>query len=233
MADNMIRNCSNCNIELTYSSRSNLLRANRVNSLCRKCGCNKPERLKKISETHLGKKRDASVGEKISKIKMGHIVSEETRVKIRNAQLGEKGNMYGKENKWGSHSDEAKQKMSEFRKGKKLSDETRQKMSLSAIKRIENGNGSINPNYNPAACKIIDDYGTKHGYNFQHAENGGEVQILRYWLDGYDKDKNVVIEYYEKKHKNTTEQDARRKQEIVDHLDCKFIELREENYIGN
>jgi len=110
--------------------------------------------------------------------------------------------------------------------------EVRKSLRLSAISRIEqnklNGN-QLNPNYNPEACKIIDEYGKKHGYNFQHAENGGEHHIkeLGYFVDGYDKEKNVAIEYYEKAHKNQKERDKKRKQEIIDKLDCEFIELKE------
>lgn len=83
--------------------------------------------------------------------------------------------------------------------------------------------------YNPEACKIIENYGKENGYNFQHAENGGEYHIkeLGFWVDGYDKEKNVVIEYYEKHHKYQKERDERRKQEIVDYLGCKFIEIEE------
>lgn len=86
------------------------------------------------------------------------------------------------------------------------------------------------PNYNPIACKLIEKYGKNHGYNFQHAENGGEYYIkdLGYWVDGYDKDKNIVIEIYEKHHnlKKNIKRDDRRKQEIINFLDCKFIEIK-------
>lgn len=44
--------------------------------------------------------------------------------------------------------------------------------------------------------------------------------------NGYDEDKNVVIEYYEKSHKNQKERDERRKEEIIDFLGCEFIELK-------
>jgi hypothetical protein len=59
----------------------------------------------------------------------------------------------------------------------------------------------IVPSFNPKACKIIDEFGKKHGYTFQHAMNGGEVTLGGYFVDGYDKENNVVIEYYEPFHK--------------------------------
>ena len=55
-----------------------------------------------------------------------HIVSEETRRKISDAQKGEKHWCYGKH-----QSDEFKQKLSEINKGKRLSEETKLKMSES------------------------------------------------------------------------------------------------------
>jgi very-short-patch-repair endonuclease len=53
---------------------------------------------------------------------------------------------------------------------------------------------------------------------------------LGYWVDGYDKEKNVVIEIDEKQHfdinGNLLEKDIRRQKEIEKYLDCKFIRLR-------
>ena len=77
--------------------------------------------------------------------------------------------------------------------GKHHSANTRRKMRESALKRVT-------PNFNPIACKLIDEYGKKYGYHFQHALNGGEVHIIGYSVDGYDKDKKVVIEVDEKRH---------------------------------
>lgn len=83
------------------------------------------------------------------------------------------------------------------------------------------------PMYNPIACHQIDNYGKEHGYAFRHAQNGGEffIKELGYWVDGYDAKKNVVIEYYEVQHNKCRERDNRRKQEIINHLHCTFIEM--------
>lgn len=119
--------------------------------------------------------------------------------------------------------------------GKKDSSKTRRKKRLAAIKhikrRIKNG-GQLTPGYNLDACKLIDEYGKEHGYNFQHAENGGEFYIreLGYWLDGYDKEKNTVIEVDEKHHYNKdgklSEKDINRQIEIENFLKCKFLRVR-------
>ena len=54
--------------------------------------------------------------------------------------------------------------------------------------------------YNPRACEFMDNYGKINGYMFQHAINANEYQVGRYFLDGYDKEKNVVFEYDEQHH---------------------------------
>lgn len=91
--------------------------------------------------------------------------------------------------------------------------------------------GEWKANYNPNACEIIEEYGKNNGYNFQHALNGGEfyVKELGYWVDGYDKEKNVVVEYYEKYHKFPKQKklDIEREEKIINCLKCKFIKLYE------
>jgi len=110
-------------------------------------------------------------------------------------------------------------------KNKNIANKVRQSM----IARIESGEGQTAPNYNPNACKIIDWYNMYYDFNFQHAKNGGEYHVpgTRFWVDGYDKDKNVVIEYYEKWHIRQIKKDEQRKQEIIDFLECEFIEIKE------
>ena len=103
--------------------------------------------------------------------------------------------------------------------GKRHSVKTREKMRETTL-------GRVTPNFNPTACQKIEEYGKKHGYHFQHALNGGEVHVIGYSLDGYDSEKNVVIEYYEKRHQRRKKQDEQRKKQIIQQLGCKFIELK-------
>jgi hypothetical protein len=94
---------------------------------------------------------------------------------------------------------------------------------------------SLFPNYNVNAIPIIEQYGKKYGYNFQHAENGGEyyVEELGYYLDGYDTEKNVVIEIDESHHFNKNgflkKRDIIRQDRIENLLGCKFIRIKYEN----
>jgi len=123
-------------------------------------------------------------------------------------------------------------KMSKSHKGKIHSTETKKRMRKSHIRRIENHklNGNqLKPCYNPNSIPFIEQYGKKHGYQFQHAENGGEFYIkeLGYWVDGYDKEKNVVLEFDENYHIRQHKKDSNRQKEIINHLGCRFIRLNE------
>lgn len=88
------------------------------------------------------------------------------------------------------------------------------------------------PSFNPLSCNIIEEYGKKNGYNFQHGLNGGEFYIkeLGYWLDGYDKEKNIVIECNEPFHYysngNMKSKDEKRQNDIINFLKCSFIRIK-------
>lgn len=177
--------------------------------------------------------------EKIKNWRIGYLKIEENRLKC--ASYGEKNGSYGIKlidqfiNKYGEEI--GKQNYVEFGKsisrslkGRKITDETKSKIRNSKIERIRSLKNDINPFYNPIACKFIDEYGNKNGYNFQHAENGGEIKLpIGFFLDGYDSDKNVVIEYYEKHHYdilgNLKEKEINREIEIINYLNCILIRV--------
>ena len=68
------------------------------------------------------------------------------------------------------------------------------------LKEIEEKNGQVIPNYNPDACKLIDEYSKKYGYNFQHAMNGGEICMGGYFPDGVDEKRKTIVEVDENYH---------------------------------
>jgi len=117
---------------------------------------------------------------------------------------------------------------------KKHSDVTKLKMRLSTINYLKKCNTKFNPRYNKNSISIIEEYGIKHEYNFQHAENGGEYYIkeLGYWLDAYDINKNIALEIDERHHFNNDgslkNKDIIRQQKIEDLLKCKFIRIKYE-----
>lgn len=112
------------------------------------------------------------------------------------------------------------------------SEEAKRKMRKSYIEELKEKHGEVvAPNYNPDACDIIEEYGEEHGYNFQHAENDGEhhIEELGYFVDGYDKKQNVVIEVDEPYHYENGElrqKDKRRQKQIEEHLGCEFIRIK-------
>lgn len=126
---------------------------------------------------------------------------------------------------------ESREKHKSF-KGKRHSEESKKKIRLLMIKNIERRCGQKAPNYNKKGCKIIDNYGLKNGFSFQHAENGGEyfIEELGYWLDGYDPKKNVAIEIDELSHFDSdgklTPKDQKRQKEIIKVLRCSFIRVK-------
>ncbi|MCK9445444.1 hypothetical protein M0Q50_00955 [bacterium] len=103
---------------------------------------------------------------------------------------------------------------------------------LKLIKRLEenklNGHQLV-PNFNKDACKLFDEISLKEGIHIQHAMNGGEFYIkeLGYWVDGYDKENNIVYEFDEKHHNNKLEKDLIRQIEIEQYLKCEFIRIKE------
>lgn len=54
----------------------------------------------------------------------------------------------------------------------------------------------------------------------------------KYCLDGYIPSHKIAIEYDEFHHKDYQEQDKKREQEIIDHLGCTVIRLKEEDSVG-
>lgn len=231
------RNCPKCNREVFHTQKKNRNRAEMLGKVCLSCansGENNPnygvitseitkERIRQNMPDRRGNLNPAKksdVREKIRKTKLGKTweqiygedVAQRMRLERSTRYSGEGNPMYG---------------VQLF--GRTHTEETKQKQRQSAITRIIENGGQCIPNFNPTACQIIDDYGKEHGYSFQHAMNGGEFHIkeLGYFVDGYDEEKNVVIEYYEPKHKRTKKRDAKRKNEIVEHLGCEFIELKE------
>lgn len=102
-------------------------------------GKKRPEHSKKLK----GRKHPKEFGQKISKSKIGHIVSESTREKISKSLIGKKLNLSDKQREQRSirntgknnpfygktHSEETKEKLRKKAIGRKPSAETREKMS--------------------------------------------------------------------------------------------------------
>ena len=84
--------------------------------------------------------------------------------------------------------------------GKHHSEKSKEKTRISTINYINKTKGNCRARYSIKGCEYINKLNEEKGWNLQHAENGGEICIAGYFLDGYDKDLNIVFEYDEAKH---------------------------------
>ena len=114
------------------------------------------------------------------------------------------------------------------------SPETKEKLRNAALKYRESCIGKFHASYNKHSIPILEEIGREHGWNLQHAENGGEFYTgIGFYVDGYDKVKNIVVEYVEKDHyrdyRNNIlrDKDIERQREIIEHLHCEFYRYNE------
>lgn len=113
-------------------------------------------------------------------------------------------------------------------KGRHHTTKSREKMRKAACNYLSD----LNPTpcrYNKSSISILETIAKEHGWNIQHAENGGEFYTgIGYWLDAYDKEKNIALEYDELKHYSDvennilTEKDLERQTNIINHLHCEY-----------
>ena len=154
---NRTRNCPNCNKELIYKSNCGYLKAIKNNNLCINC-----VKLNKKQSENTKLKRSLKLK---NRVRPKDVIDKIVKTKI---------------SKHRHCSDESKMKMRLAKLGKPRSPhttESKRKIRLYNINRIQTRFGQIMPNYNPVGCSMIEQYGKNNGYEFQHAENGGEYYI--------------------------------------------------------
>ena len=244
------KKCPNCNSDIEYKSKDALKRSIKLNSKCKNCGrksagdkqrkikcckicnvelpygkigtCSEAHRVELIKRTKLEKygsstynNRDKAVETNLEKYGVENVAQlDEIKEKVT-----AKGRYFSKINTEGSGNPMY---------GKSHKSESIQKMRVSRISEMEEKFGQVYPNYNPASIPIIEAKARELGItDLQHAENGGEYHIkeLGYWVDGYSKEKNIVIEYDEPHHKRQSDKDVIREKEIIEHLNCEFIRI--------
>ena len=143
-------------------------------------------------------------------------------------------------------SDKTKEKMSKSGKNRILTDEHKQKIGIGnknkkrtkkqkelsrilKINELKNKHGICHPNYNPIACVLFDKLNIEFGLNLCHAENGGEVKIIGYFVDAYDIENNIIIEYDEKHHNSIVQKkkDEIRQSNLIEKTGCTFIRIKQ------
>ncbi len=124
-------------------------------------------------------------------------------------------------------------KHSGFVKGSHHTPETKEKLRKAALDYRKSCVGEFQASYNKKSIPILESISKEHGWHLQHAENGGEVRVFGYFLDAYDKENNVVVEYDEKEHYIDVEnnilrpKDIERQNYIIEKLHCDFYRYNE------
>ena len=185
------KNCPVCGKIQTYSNKKVLYIAIKKNAKCNSC--------KRIGLIPWNK---------------GIKMSEEFKIKCSERQKG-KVNVWNKGLKM---SDAFKNKCKDRQIGKKYSNTTKQKLRALAIQRMNKQ--KVIAAYNPKACSFINDINSKMKINLKHALNGGEEIINGYYLDGYDKERNIIFEYDEPHHLSSRkkQKDLNRQNILIDVL---------------
>lgn len=234
------RNCPDCGSQLFHKSEKSKYEAIRRRCLCRNCSERAKRRStewkRECSDCHtiltyrderarnraehkqkkcmsccqkgnipwiVGRKHTEETRAKIRAKRATQVFTEETRLKLCKARAGKPGGMLGKK-----HKPESIEKMMKWRVH----------------------NHGLQPHYNPVACRVFDEINKELGWNGQHAERMGEYMVGPYWVDYYDSNLNVVIEYDEKHHKKPYLQDRQAKREVYikERLNCKFYRIAEQ-----
>lgn len=102
--------------------------------------------------------------------------------------------------------------------GKHHTEETKLKIRQALVEKLRSKN--ISSRSNPRACNFINELNQINGWNLQHAENGGEVEIAGYFVDGYDSALGIVFEFDEPRHHlaRNRARDVVRQNNIINHL---------------
>ena len=220
------KTCPKCGIEQTYSCKSIYILSLKENRICNSCRSVKRRIHNGIFE------RNCKCGKVLKyNCRQGLNHSKKYDSICRNCAAKESAKIidrsFQKTDKYREMMSNAL-KNSEKNKNK-FTEKFREKLRIAKLNQIRKLGTKYT--YNPIACKFIDEYGKKHGYNFQHAMNGGEKIIAGYSLDGYDENKNVVFEYDEPKHNclSVKKNDKIREQRIIEKIKpVMFIRYNEE-----
>jgi len=112
----------------------------------------------------------------------------------------------------------------------KCANKSRRIKRIKEISKDKYNNNQIIPSFSRIACEALDILSKETHTYIQHAMNDGEFHVkeLGYWVDGYDKQNNVVYEFDEKYHFSEKQQkkDKIRQKEIMDLLNCKFVRIK-------
>lgn len=203
--------CKICNVELPYGKSGKT--------------CSDSHRVELIKRTKLEKYGSSAYNNR-AKAKE----TLQTMYGVDNvAQLDDVKNKVTDKGRWFSRIDVSGKNNPHY--GYTHSEETKKLQRLRRVDSLLNKQNHY-PGYNPSSIPIIEAKADELGItDLQHAENGGEYHIeeLGYFVDGYSKEKNIVIEYDEPHHLSElqSKKDKKRQHEITEYLKCEFIRISE------
>ena len=178
----------------------------------------------KAGNSWRGKTQPKSLVEnRVSKI-IGRTQTNETKKAISNSLLGT------------TQSIETRLKRSLSMKGKNIGELNGSKkksvrQQLREIRTSQLLKAGSTANYNPKACEFFDKLNNELGLSGQHALNDGEKIVKGYWLDYYEPNLNLAIEWDEKHHyKNgkLREKDLVKQNIVQKELNCSFLRINEQ-----
>lgn len=233
----LTRNCPDCNKVIVYSRIDAFNNAQRRGRKCKSCckkGAANPAHNRDmfgVKNPFYGKKHKQETIDILKKKNSGKSVSTETKQKLS-----------VKSKEW--HNNKSEEKTAEWKRnislsrignkhwmyGKRHSDEYKRKQSEIAKERLKHSPPKFIPNYSKKACDLFDEINNYFGWNGQHAECGGEKVVDGFWVDYYEPNLNLIIEYDEPHHfifGKLREIDISRQLIIINKIGCKFVRLKE------
>ena len=197
------RNCPVCRKSITHTTDYQRKIAEKLKTPCRKCSCIK-------RNNNIVWKKNLSL-----------------------SKTGKNHPMFGKTN-----TDEYKENMSKRVSGKNNGffgkhhkDSTKKILKARHIERKIKTGIAYSPSYNKIACKYFDTLNKIMGWNGRHALSGGEFFVVDtgYWVDYYEPNLNLVIEWDEPHHNKikNREKDKIRQNYIIEKLKCSFYRIEQ------
>lgn len=205
------RNCPSCGREVTYAFYQGLYKAKTQNRVCNSC------RVSGNKNPMFGIRLTGNLNPMFGKTGFGgktHTL--QTKEILHTINSGPNHPQYGT-----SHSSERRHKQRLYH------------INKLRLLGIFPGSG-MKKTYNPNACMFMDKLNKQLGTNFQHAKNGGEVELYGFFVDGYDKEKNIIFEYDERRHYNVdgtlVDKDIKRQSELIKNVNpTLFLRYDEDN----
>ena len=151
----------------------------------------------------------------------GFINSPEARKKRGEATKGENHFAFGK----------TYEEIYGVKKANKIKTKQRKKMLNNLAKRKV----KVMPFFNQKACEFFKSLNDRFDLEGYYAENGGEFHIkeLGYFVDYYEPNLNLVIEWNEEKHYDVNklnDKHLKRQRQIKNKLGCMFVNIRESKF---